>query len=154
MYAITKYMYLTNVTPFLAYPHNVHSLEYAVRYSLNYYVVCLTCILALLRAIVKQPTLTPRLQAAKLESEKLFKDISLADGVMNYTTVQQLKTSAKTADVETKSRVTRVERARREALESFGGSSLDSLHAPTNATRYLLLSYMYVCIYIYIYICV
>ncbi len=77
-----------------------------------------------------------RRQAARLEAEMTFKDISLADGKRSYTTLQKLKAKQLqgTSTLKTKTgRPTRVEKAKREALESFQGAALDSL--PVKDTR-------------------
>ncbi|XP_064388136.1 uncharacterized protein LOC135336303 isoform X3 [Halichondria panicea] len=76
-----------------------------------------------------------RLQAARQETEFTFKDISLSDGKRNYTTVQKLKANqfrrSNMSKVKTR-QPTRVDKARIEAMDSFGGVGLDSL--PVKAT--------------------
>ena len=74
-----------------------------------------------------------RLQAAKEEAEMVFEHIPLAEGPKKYSTVQKLKasTSQSLQRPAVRKRLTRAEKSRREALESFGGASLDSLPTKT-----------------------
>ncbi len=69
-------------------------------------------------------------QAARFEAEMTFKDISLADGKKKLTTIQKLKANGShSTDVSMKRRPTRVDKARSEVLESFGGTAFDTLTA-------------------------
>lgn len=77
-----------------------------------------------------------RRQAARLEAKMAFQDIALADGKRRYTTLQKLKAKqfhGTDASKTKTSRLTRVEKARMEALESFKGATLDTL--PVRNTR-------------------
>lgn len=87
-----------------------------------------------------------RLQAAQQEAEMSFKDISLVDGKKKYSTVQRLKARQPPSNCHPKNKstqLTRVERAKKEVLESFDGAGLDSLS--TKESRYMTTwLYMYI----------
>ena len=76
-----------------------------------------------------------RLQVAKQETEEIFHDIALTDGRKKNSRIYNLKANSVKSTQRSKVMVrqTRANKAKREALESFGGASLDTLEMKSNS---------------------
>lgn len=68
-----------------------------------------------------------RLQAAKQETESIFKDIALGDGVKKAVPFKRKRPrEGEEKGVEMK-RLSKLDKAKAEALQAFGGASFESL---------------------------
>lgn len=67
-----------------------------------------------------------RLQAAKQETESIFKDIALGDGIKKTVPFKRKRPREEEEGFEMK-RLSKLDKAKAEALEAFGGASFESL---------------------------
>ena len=76
-----------------------------------------------------------RLQVAKQEAEEMFHDVPLANGRKKNSRVYNLKANSIKSSQRSivRNRQTRADRAKREALESFGGASMDTVQVKNNS---------------------